>query len=215
MGTRNVTYVQLDGEYKVAQYCQWDGYPTGQGKTIVDFLENVMDREIFEKKLRALVHITDKQVEKKLKEEFNVAFGSNGIPVKIYDKFSERYPQLSIDTGADILKIIQEKPEGLEIVLDLEFANNSLYCEWAYVIDLDKDQFEIYTGFNKVPLPEGERFKSKSANSDGYYPVKLVATYPLGNLPTEQHLETLERKVWEKINYLMKPWSFSNLQQNI
>ena len=27
MGTRNLTVVYLDGQYKVAQYGQWDGYP--------------------------------------------------------------------------------------------------------------------------------------------------------------------------------------------
>lgn len=33
MGTRNLTAVYLDGQYKVAQYGQWDGYPEGQGIT--------------------------------------------------------------------------------------------------------------------------------------------------------------------------------------
>ena len=28
MGTRNLTCVFKDGEYKVAQYGQWDGYPS-------------------------------------------------------------------------------------------------------------------------------------------------------------------------------------------
>ena len=27
MGTRNLTAVYLDGEYKIAQYGQWDGLP--------------------------------------------------------------------------------------------------------------------------------------------------------------------------------------------
>src|SRR5574337_1233174 len=38
MGTRNLTAVMMNGEYKVAQYGQWDGYPEGQGKTILEFL---------------------------------------------------------------------------------------------------------------------------------------------------------------------------------
>ena len=38
MGTRNLTCVFVNGEYKVAQYCQWDGYPSGQGLTILNFL---------------------------------------------------------------------------------------------------------------------------------------------------------------------------------
>jgi len=38
MGTLNLTAVMMDGEYKIAQYGQWDGYPEGQGKTILEFL---------------------------------------------------------------------------------------------------------------------------------------------------------------------------------
>ena len=30
MGTRHLIAVQLDGEYKIAQYGQWDGYPEGK-----------------------------------------------------------------------------------------------------------------------------------------------------------------------------------------
>lgn len=62
------------------------------------------------------------------------------------------------------------------------------------MIDLDKDRFEIYKGFNHTPLIEGERFKSESANSDGYYPVQLIAAYPFNNLPTGRVLKELEEK---------------------
>ena len=43
MGTRNLTVVFMDGEYKVAQYGQWDGYPEGQGITCFNFLHDKMD----------------------------------------------------------------------------------------------------------------------------------------------------------------------------
>lgn len=38
MGTRNLTCVVKNNKYVVAQYGQWDGYPTGQGQTIVEFI---------------------------------------------------------------------------------------------------------------------------------------------------------------------------------
>ncbi len=50
MGTRNVTAVILDGEKRVCQYCQWDGYPTWAGAHIMEFLKDC-DFEQFKKAL--------------------------------------------------------------------------------------------------------------------------------------------------------------------
>ena len=47
MGTRNLTLViNQEGEKKVAQYGQWDGYPSGVGAGVLRFLKN---KEVFEK----------------------------------------------------------------------------------------------------------------------------------------------------------------------
>jgi hypothetical protein len=40
MGTRHLTMVVSNNETKVAQYGQWDGYPEGQGVTILTFLRS-------------------------------------------------------------------------------------------------------------------------------------------------------------------------------
>ena len=41
MGTRNLTIVKHNGEYKVAQYGQWDGYPEGQGVMALEFARRI------------------------------------------------------------------------------------------------------------------------------------------------------------------------------
>lgn len=38
MGTRNITRVVNNGKVVVEQYCQWDGYPTGQGNEVMFFV---------------------------------------------------------------------------------------------------------------------------------------------------------------------------------
>jgi hypothetical protein len=38
MGTRNLVAVQIDGQYKIAQYGQWDGYHSGKGLEVLEFL---------------------------------------------------------------------------------------------------------------------------------------------------------------------------------
>ena len=51
MGTRHLTCVVKDGDYKVAQYGQWDGYPSGQGIDILTFLREELNRDVLLPKL--------------------------------------------------------------------------------------------------------------------------------------------------------------------
>lgn len=41
MGTRNLTMIYSNGEYKVAQYGQWDGYPEGLGVKLLNYLSQI------------------------------------------------------------------------------------------------------------------------------------------------------------------------------
>ena len=54
MGTRNITRVKSDGQLKVCQYCQWDGYPTGAGADIIRFIRDSDDVRMAER----LGHVT-------------------------------------------------------------------------------------------------------------------------------------------------------------
>ena len=49
MGTRHLTIVKQNGEVKVAQYGQWDGYPDGVGTDIVNFLHEIRSPEMMER----------------------------------------------------------------------------------------------------------------------------------------------------------------------
>lgn len=169
MGTRHLIAVQVDGEYRIAQYGQWDGYPEGQGAEILGFLAE-WDRPRFERNLRAAQFLT--------KEE-GAAIGEEA-------DWKERYPHLSRDCGANVLHIVQQADDGIKLANNLPFVCDSLFCEWAYVIDLDSNRLELFKGFNQEPLAEGERFKGLfSADAhEGYFPVRLVGSWPLGELPT-------------------------------
>jgi hypothetical protein len=171
MGTRNLTCVMHEGKYKVAQYGQWDGYPSGQGKIALDFLRG-MDREEFIKRLNGCYYGTPAQL-------------------KAIDgpDWAKQFPYLSRDAGADVLNMIAASKAGLMLTDQLAFAADSLFCEWAYVIDFDKNTFEVYKGFNKTPLPPEARFAGVKAESDtpkGYTPVRMAASWPMDALPTDE-----------------------------
>lgn len=190
MGTRNLTCVYMDGEYRVAQYGQWDGYPEGQGVVCLDFLKR-MKEEKFKEELLKRPFVPAGYIEGIL-----TALGS-GDGLMSHEQsaiFESRFPEFHRNTAAEILKRIMDGRVGKYLPNELDFAADSLYCEWAYVIDFDKRTFEVYEGFNKEPLTEDDRFfflerKSRDVSSwisEEYHPVKLVKSWSLDDLPSEE-----------------------------
>jgi hypothetical protein len=66
---------------------------------------------------------------------------------------------------------------------DTQFLRDSLLCEWAYIINLDTNELEIYEGMNKEEAIG--RFEGSPKNAEGYYPVSLVEIIPFEDLPPE------------------------------
>ncbi len=176
MGTRHLTCVVKDGDYKVAQYGQWDGYYGGAGIDILSFLREKLNREKFLANLAQTFQPDDGQI-----ETMNATLKAAGKSV------AALYPSMSRDTGGDILELIQNTIEPIPLSLDIEFAADSLFCEYAYVVDFDKGTFEVFEGYNETPLAEGERFTFLNDKTKGkYHPVRHVKTYQLDALPTDE-----------------------------
>jgi hypothetical protein len=95
------------------------------------------------------------------------------VGMDVSNRHSREYPGLSRDTGAEILNLIQ-KGTVRELYDDTSFAGDSLFCEYAYVLDLDNKVLEIYKGFNKT-VPKGRFAKILNPDrSGGYGPVTLL-----------------------------------------
>jgi hypothetical protein len=200
MGTRNLTMVQKNNKLVVAQYGQWDGYPSGQGALVLGFAKKIsskLNRIKFEKQLKKCVNITEKEIKKLYKSVLGASYSKDGwVTIEQSNKLKNALPTLHRDTGADVLDIIfHSKDEIIYLEDSSSFANDSLFCEWAYLINLDTNQLEVYVGFNKEPLEKSERFYSTNTVDDGYYPIKLLHTYDIDNLPKEKDfINLLENK---------------------
>lgn len=190
MGTRNLTAVFSGGEYKIAQYGQWDGYPSGAGVNILDFLSK--EGNIY-KLVTALDNVRFLEPEGQDKEfiesyDKNAPEWSSDPDNRTEDQIYWFNTYASRNIGSDILRVVSSSNDE-EILLNnrLSFAGDSLFCEYAYVIDLDKGVFEAYEGFNEEKVTEG-RFVSgdESLDDSKYEPVKIVKSYNLNNLPTEE-----------------------------
>lgn len=181
MGTRNLTCVYMDGEYKVAQYGQWDGYPEGLGVTILTFLKSV-NMESFKAAVSKVSFLTGEEI-----ENINKTIKATRKLMPDYD-WTKDFPHLSRDCGGEILNQIVFNG-ARKVRNSIDFAKDSLFCEWAYVVDLDTNKFEVYSGFNKEPLTAGDRFYfsgEKKEEDYEYYPIKEIAEFDLNNLPTKE-----------------------------
>jgi len=189
MGTRHLIAVYINGEYKIAQYGQWDGYPEGQGLEVLDFLitqktENNFER--FKQKLKLVRFKTeaDQKVFDAYSKSIGISETARFISLEQAQKIDTKFPFLSRDLGATILNKVNETEEPIWLVNSIDFAQDSLFCEFAYVIDFDTNKFEIYTGFRTTPSRKG-RFKAIE-NNNGYYAIGLQQTYSLDKLPTKE-----------------------------
>jgi len=190
MGTRNLTAVFADGEYKIAQYGQWDGYPEGQGKTILKFLEEDGNIEKLKFAIARCRYMEPEGRDKEFLAEYekNTPEWSNQPDNRTAEQKRWFNTYISRDIGGEILENIANS-EDKEILLrnKINFAADSLFCEWCYVIDFDNNTFEVFIGFNHDPLAEGDRFysaKQDEGKNKEYFPVKLIAKYFLSDLPT-------------------------------
>lgn len=205
MGTRNLTMViDRQGTIKVAQYGQWDGYPSGNGVEILAFAKDKNNLEKLEKRLNDVNFITPTCSAKKFFEDYNKRARENCLTDN--DKyFFETF--MSRDVGADILKnIVNEDysnmPNELKGTIwlgnETKFGQDSIFCEWAYCINFQTNKLECFDGFNKSKKRQHPRFaikKPRERATGDYYGIRLLKEYDLDNLPNKddfiEDLDTL------------------------
>ena len=180
MGTRHVTMVILDEKPVIAQYGQWDGYPDGQGATILEFLETMIEKTMREK-LAKCRFITPEEA---TKFDAEIAASDKGL--------KELFPLLTRDLGAGILQAVYDS-DAEEILLSdqSDFGQDEVFCEFAYIIDLDKATFEFYTSWSDAVLDKKDKgwWAKRAKGKDK--PILLSRTYSLRQLPTVEDLQAL------------------------
>ncbi len=158
MGTRHLqTAINSQGECKLANYGQWDGYPDGQGVEILKYLWRANLKK-YDDNLSMLREITKSEM-----ESIN-----NGVPecfLGANRDWKKEYPYLSRDCGSDIHQMIED---GLvKFVLNCEAytdeEKSSSWCEGFYTIDLQKREFvSEFNGITKAysldNLPTEEQY---------------------------------------------------------
>jgi hypothetical protein len=198
MGTRNLTLVRLGGKYKVAQYGQYDGYPEAVGAGIVEVLKTY-PREQIETAIAACAFATPDDIETR----WAAAHARE-------DLYVSKWPWLSRScAGDDLLRLLMgetlRQPISrsiwrgpVDVIRDQRaFAKDGLFCEYCYLIDFDRNVFEIYiSGSHAVEGTVPPEFEDNQ-NGDGYHPVKLAGTWPIDELPSVDQMDKACEKIME------------------
>lgn len=128
MGTRNLTKViDRKGNVVVAQYGQWDGYPSGQG---LNALYHATAHAQIESNLGNCKFLNDTEI-----ENINSIISASGKAVV------DVYPTLSRDVCADILGYVAWSVGEIPLIDHSEFENDELFCEGVYTIDFQQKKF--------------------------------------------------------------------------
>ena len=176
MGTRGSYGFRKNGVDKLT-YNHYDSYPSGLGSDVVKFCMNHDVKEmkdIFDNIF--LVNESDTPTENQINQciengfsDFNVSTG----------KKTDWYCLLRNCQG-NLECLANVEPNSYAYMINNnDFIKDSLWCEYAYIINLDDEVLEFYEGFQEKPQ-EGNRYGTEEKR--GYYPCKLSLTIPLSEI---------------------------------
>ena len=172
MGTRNLTMLIMDNKPRIAQYGQWDGNPSGQGITVLKFLQRLEKYPTVKKSFMAKLKRV-KFIDAEKQKEIDIWLESIGVKngwlnMEQANLYHMKYPLLTRDHGANILPLVYDQKGRDTIWLhdSSDFVTDGLFNEWTYVIDLDKRVLEVYHGFAKTMPPKDNRFYNQIVESE-------------------------------------------------
>ena len=156
MGTRNLTKViNKAGEVVVAQYGQWDGYPSGQGVNALYHAHNHKQIEAGLARVRWAEQEELEKIQSSLPE-------MNFLGTDDSKNFGLLYPNLTRDTCADILGVVAWSVGEVILVDQSDFEKDTLMCEGVYTIDFQQGKFVSKYGktieFDLDNLPSKEEY---------------------------------------------------------
>ncbi len=200
MSTRGAYGLSKNGTDKIL-YNHFDSYPTGLGKDILQFIvdnDNEELNKLFDeiKVVKSDNIPTEADVNKVIttvgaeslkKELIGKDYLINGESRKIKsekdlidflkaDYYNLLYVVPTEDLFSNLVNIFEDY---------ISFIGNSLFCEYAYILNLDTNVLDFYIGGNEEPT--GNRFSKYAKDNDsGYVECKLVLSIPFNIIRKNQ-----------------------------
>jgi hypothetical protein len=176
MGTRGFIGFVVDGVEKIA-YNRFDSYPSGLGANVLGWLRkaHLGGARRLAGELRVVDPASTPSTEdiERLRGYANLRVGTQHVDDwYVLLRETQGNPAAMLDAG-----VIEDASH---------FPTDSLFAEWGYVVDFDANTFEVYRGDQNQRHEDG-RFAGRTGpgGSQGYYPVRLIKSWTLSDLPNE------------------------------
>lgn len=189
MGTRGLVGFRVKGK-DYTTYNNSDSYPSGVGADVLDELKKVKNW----KKVKALVGAL------RLVNEDSPPTPED---IKRFMKlFNGKVNRASVTKWYSLLDQLQGTLEPylngrVDVMIDSsEFIRDSLFCEWAYIVNLDTGLLEVWKGLQRTPWKRNRYGAKKDADDKRYhhyYPCKRVRVFDLSHLPSKKEFLTVDK----------------------
>lgn len=210
MGTRgSLGFIVKDKEY--LGYNHFDSYPDGLGRDVLNFITEINKEDgwqQFKENASKVVQlegnrVTDTNIQEKYKKYSNLNVSDRTLedPYCLFREIQNTWMN-------EIYK-----GELEHFYFKNNFIKDSLFCEYAYIINLDTMKLEFYDGFQK-DIQKFNRF-GETPNQDGYYPCRLVCVFDLITTRDKIDVDNIIQKMNQiceskvddpsVINYFRKP----------
>lgn len=176
MGTRGLCGFVHNGVEKLS-YNHWDSYPSGLGVAVHEWLQSHLTGQF---------HLGPTTIER---IDALVMVSEDGAPSPEQREALQRFANAGVSTGDDWYALLRECQGNLGLTLEAgyaidgkEFAHDSLFCEWGYIVDVDQEVLEVYVGFQKE-VPTAGRWAGIENPPDKhgletYHPIRLIWSLP-------------------------------------
>ena len=209
MSTRVLYGIRIYGIDKCT-YNHLDSYPSGLGRKVLEFCANntIENLEKFFNKIE-LVDESSKPTEEQIKKCVEAGYYSGVVSTKSVDDWYclLRNLQGNFDEYQDLID--NDEAKTIFMTDCISFIKDSLFCEYAYIINLDDEVLEFYEGYQKE-AQKGNRYGE--TEEDGYYPCKLVFAISLDEI-IEADIDSMVEQMETGFEYPEYVEQFKKLQE--
>lgn len=170
MGTRGAYGYRINCQDKVT-YNHFDSYPDYLGRRVMAYISATPIPEMKEAASRIELVKCESHPTQLLIERYK-----KYADLEVSDHKYEDWYCLLRNCQGDLFAY----HHGLRHMVDYrDFLIDSLFCEWAYIINLDTEKLETYKGLNKDPESPGRYARSSAEDNDSYMGIALINETPL------------------------------------